>query len=181
MVAVTQAVPSNGHLVHVHPVDPSSSLILFDVSIYLVRHIRSFVNGPAGDTIFDPALGLLPRWAVATFYALYGGVAVYTNVDMLYHVTTLVRRVVLWQSASSGLRFPIAHGRPHQSQMSGASTGTSSPARVRRLQRTTGRVLGDRRIHDLRMRGLGWGRRSAPSAGSSSWASGRLRSMRSGG
>ena len=99
MVAVTQAVPRNGHSVLVHPVDPSSSLILFDVSIYLVRHIRSFVNGPAGDTIFDPALGLLPRWAVATFYALYGGVAVYTNVDMLYHVTTLVRRVVLRQSA----------------------------------------------------------------------------------
>ena len=99
MVAVTQAVPRNGHSVVVHPVDPSSSLILFDVSVYLVRHIGSFVNDPTGDTIFDPALGLLPRWAVATFYALYGGVVVYTNVDMLYHVTTLVRRVVLWQSA----------------------------------------------------------------------------------
>ena len=95
MVAVTQAVPTNGHSAHVHPVDPSSSLILLDVSIYLVRHIRSFVNDPAGDTIFDPALGLLPRRAVATF----GGVVVYTNVDMLYHVTTLVRRVVLRQSA----------------------------------------------------------------------------------
>jgi hypothetical protein len=100
MVAVTQAVPRNGHSVLVHPVDPSSSLILFDVSIiYLVRDIGSFVNDPTGDTIFEPALGLLPRWAVATFYALYGGVVVYTNVDMLYHVTTLVRRVVLRQSA----------------------------------------------------------------------------------
>ena len=97
MVAVTQAAPSNEHSVQVHPVDPSSSSILFDVSIYLVRHIRSFIHDPAGDTIFDPALGLLARWAVATFYALYGGVMVYTNVDMLYHVKTLVRRIVLRQ------------------------------------------------------------------------------------
>jgi hypothetical protein len=87
---------SNEHSVRVHPVDPSSSSILFYVSIYLVQHIRSFVNDPAGDTIFDPGLGLLPRWAVATFYALYGGVVVYMNVDMLDHVTTLVRRIVLW-------------------------------------------------------------------------------------
>ena len=92
---------ARAHFVHVHPVDPSSSSILFGVSIYLVRHIRSFVNvnDPVGDTISDPALGLLPRWAVATFYALYGGVVVYTNVDMLYHVTTPVMRIVLQQPA----------------------------------------------------------------------------------
>jgi hypothetical protein len=110
MVAVTQAVPSNEHSVHVHPVDPSSSSVLFDVSIYLVRHIRSFVNDPAGDTIFDPGLGLLPRWAVATFYALYGGVVVYMNVDMLYHVTTLVRRIVLLASSlavASAFQLPV--------------------------------------------------------------------------
>ncbi len=60
MVAVTQAVPSNGHSVHVHPVDPISSLILFDVSIYLIRHIRSFVNDPASDTIFESSARSAP-------------------------------------------------------------------------------------------------------------------------
>jgi len=93
------AVGARAHFVHVYPVDPSSSSILFDVSIYLVRHIRSFVNDPARNTIFDPALGLLPRWTVATFYAPYGDVVVYTNVDMLYHVTTLVKRIVFRQPA----------------------------------------------------------------------------------
>jgi hypothetical protein len=184
MVVVTQAVPSNEHSVHVRPVDPSSSSILFEVSIYLVRHIRSFANDPAGDTIFDPALCPLPRWAVATFYALYGVVVVYTNVVMLYHVTTLIRRIIFRQPAWQWPPLPAARGRPHRSRMSGASAGTGSPARIRRLQHATGaprgatgRIRGITVMQDLGMFGLG-GTVMAPSAGSSSsWASGQLRNM----
>ena len=61
--------------------------------------MRPSVNDPAGDTIFDPVLGMLPRWALAGLYSLCGSMVVYTNIDMLYHVATLIRCVVLRQSA----------------------------------------------------------------------------------
>jgi len=35
--------------------------VLFNISLYLVQHIEPPVNDPAGDTIFDPALGMLPH------------------------------------------------------------------------------------------------------------------------
>ena len=71
--------------------------VLFDISLYLVQHIQPSVNDPAGDAIFDPALGMLPRWALAGLYSLCGGMVVYTNVDMLHHVVTLIGHVVLQQ------------------------------------------------------------------------------------
>jgi hypothetical protein len=161
MIVVTQAVPSNEHSVHVRPVDPSSSSILFEVSIYLVRHIRSFVNDPAGNTTVDPMLGLHPRWAVATFYALYGGVVVYTNVTCSTTSRHLSCSLSSGSLPDSGLRSPTSRGRPYRSRMSGASAGTSSPACARRLRRAAGAHRGAGALlaafrvtavmHDLRM------------------------------
>lgn len=73
--------------------------IVFDVCLYLAQHLRPSVNVPAGDTIFDPTLGPLARWAFAALYTLCAGVVVYTNVDILYHFATLVGRVLLRQPA----------------------------------------------------------------------------------
>jgi hypothetical protein len=73
--------------------------VLFNISLYLMQHMRPSVNDPSGDTIFNTALGMLPRWALAGFYSLCGGMVVYTNVDMPYHVPTLIGHVVLRQSA----------------------------------------------------------------------------------
>ena len=71
--------------------------VLFNISLYLVQHIQPSVDDPAGDTIFNPALGMLPCWALAGLYSLCGGMVVYTNVDMLYHISTLIRHIVLQQ------------------------------------------------------------------------------------
>jgi len=57
--------------------------------------MRPSVNDPTGDTIFDPVLGMLPCWALTGLYSLCGSMVVYTNVDMLYHVTTLIGCVIL--------------------------------------------------------------------------------------
>jgi len=47
-------------------------------------------------------------------YSLYGGMVVYTNVDMLYHVTTLIRRVVLQQPV---WQWPPLSNRPWMSTL----------------------------------------------------------------
>jgi hypothetical protein len=73
--------------------------LVFDVCLYFVQHVRPSVNDPAGDTIFDPTLGPLARWAFAGLYTLCAGVVVYTNVDLLYHFATLIGRVILRQPA----------------------------------------------------------------------------------
>jgi hypothetical protein len=84
-------------------------LLTFDVAHYLVQHTRPTVNVPAGDTLFDPALSTLPRCAWAAFYTLCGGTVIYTTVDALYHIATLVGRVLLRQPA---WRWPPLSDRP---------------------------------------------------------------------
>ena len=96
-VMVTQAVPSNDHSDHVHRVDPNLQVHTVRFP-YPLQRIFPSVNDPAGDTIFDPALGMLPRWALATYF-LCGGAMVFTNIDILCHVATLIGRVVRQQPA----------------------------------------------------------------------------------
>jgi hypothetical protein len=106
-------------LAHVSPVIDNCyctnlffKFVLFDISLYLVQHIPPSVNDPTGNTIFDPALGMLPRWALTGLYSLCGGMAVYTNVSMLYHVTTLIGRIVLQQPV---WQWPPLSNRPWMS------------------------------------------------------------------
>jgi hypothetical protein len=74
-------------------------LLAFDVTHYLVQYTRPSVNVPAGDTLFDPALSTFPRCAWAAFYTLCGGTVIYTTVDALYHIATLIGRILLRQPA----------------------------------------------------------------------------------
>ena len=74
-------------------------LVLFDASQYLVQYFRPTANVPAGDTLFDPTLSMVPRYAWAAFYTLFGGIVVFMSVDVAYHMATLVGRILLRQSA----------------------------------------------------------------------------------
>ena len=72
---------------------------LWDLCVYTVHHLRPSADDPAGDTIFDPALGVLPRCACAALFTVCCGMAVYSSVDMYYHTASLVGRLVLRQPA----------------------------------------------------------------------------------
>jgi len=85
---------------------------VYDLCVYTVHHLRPSVNDPAGDTIFDPALGVLPRLAYAAFYTVCGGLVICTSVDMYYHIASLVGRLVLRQPA---WQWPPLSDRPWMS------------------------------------------------------------------
>jgi len=74
-------------------------LAMFDVAHYLVQYNRPSFDQPTGDTLFDPTLSAVPRYAWAVFYTLCCGVVVYTTVDAMYHTSTLIGRIVLRQPA----------------------------------------------------------------------------------
>ena len=83
--------------------------VAYDTFHYLVEHFRPSVANPAGDTIFDPSLSVVPRYAWAAFYTVCGAVVVYTSVDMYYHISTLMGRILLRQSA---WQWPPISNRP---------------------------------------------------------------------
>ena len=83
--------------------------VVFDVCLYLVQYFRPTVDIPAGDTIFDPTLSMVPRFASAALYAVCGGAAVFASTDGLYHISTLVGRILLRQSAC---QWPPLFNRP---------------------------------------------------------------------
>jgi hypothetical protein len=89
-----------------------AKFMLWDLCLYTVHHLRPSVNDPAGDTIFDPALGVLPRWACAALFTVCFGMLVYTSVDMYYHIASLFGRLVLRQPA---WRWPLPSNRPWMS------------------------------------------------------------------
>jgi hypothetical protein len=74
-------------------------LVALDVFHYLMQHFRPSINTPAGDTLFDPTLTVFPRFACAAFYTLCGGMVVFTTLDVFYHISTLVGRILLRQPA----------------------------------------------------------------------------------
>jgi hypothetical protein len=84
-------------------------LVALDASHYLMQHLLPSVDGPAGDTIFDPALSMVPRCAWAAFSTVCGAVAVYTFIDASYHIATLIGRILLRQSA---WQWPPISNRP---------------------------------------------------------------------
>ncbi|KAH9974849.1 hypothetical protein BJV74DRAFT_953746 [Russula compacta] len=87
-------------------------LLVFDVCHCLIQHVRPSVDLPAGDTLFDPTLSLIQRCACVAFVTLCGGLAVYTIIDVMYHILTLVGRIVLRQQA---WQWPPLSDRPWMS------------------------------------------------------------------
>ncbi len=84
-------------------------LTVYDIAHYIVQRTRPLVDTPAGDTLFDPRLDPVPRAALAAFFTLCGGIVVYTTVDAMYHVATLIGRVLLRQPAAD---WPALSARP---------------------------------------------------------------------
>jgi len=85
---------------------------VFDASHYVLQYLRPTLNVPAGDTIFDPTLSMVPRCAWAAFYTVCGAVVVYSSVDMYQHIATLIGRILLQQSA---WQWPPVSNRPWMS------------------------------------------------------------------
>ncbi|KAI0267677.1 hypothetical protein BC834DRAFT_822135 [Gloeopeniophorella convolvens] len=84
-------------------------LVVFDISHYLIQYNRPSLDDIAGGTLFDPTLDPIPRFALALFFTLCGGVVVYTTVDAMYLISMLVGRVLLRQPAS---QWPRLANRP---------------------------------------------------------------------
>jgi hypothetical protein len=87
-------------------------IVALDGSHYLMQHSVYSVDGPAGDTIFDPTLSMVPCCAWAAFSTICGAVVVYTTLDVLYHIATLIGRTLLRQSA---WQWPPIFNRPWMS------------------------------------------------------------------
>jgi len=84
-------------------------LTLYDMALYTVRRIRPSIGAIAGDTFFDPHLDPLPRAALAAFFTLCCGITAYTALEVMYHIASLVGRVLLRQSAAD---WPALSARP---------------------------------------------------------------------
>lgn len=80
-------------------------LTVFDASGYIIQWACPAVNSPKGGSIFDPSLTFVPRITLAAFCCICGGVWTYAMVDSLYHIFTLIGRIVLRQPASAWPRF----------------------------------------------------------------------------
>jgi hypothetical protein len=83
--------------------------VAFDISHYLMQRIRPSVNDPAGGTIFDSTLSMVPRFAWAAFCTACGAMMVYTIIDMFYLTSALIGRILLRQPA---WRWPPFFERP---------------------------------------------------------------------
>jgi Membrane bound O-acyl transferase family len=62
-----------------------------------MQYTRPSLEDPAGDTLFDLSLTLIPRYAKAAFLGTCSAVVVYTTVDVLYHFATLIGRLLIRQ------------------------------------------------------------------------------------
>ena len=68
-----------------------TKLVVFDTAHYLMQYTRPSLNDPAGDTLFDPSLTLIMRYAKAAFLGTCGAVVV------LYHFARLIGHFLLRQ------------------------------------------------------------------------------------
>jgi hypothetical protein len=84
-------------------------ITVLDMSQYIMQTICPAINQPRDGSFFDPSLPFLPRLASAALVAICGGVWTYTVVDTLYHIATLIGRVLLRQPAS---QWPRLSHRP---------------------------------------------------------------------
>ncbi|KAH9965542.1 hypothetical protein BGW80DRAFT_1344777 [Lactifluus volemus] len=57
-----------------------------------MQSIRPSLNDPKGDTLFDPTMSPIPRYALAAFLGTCAAVVIYTTVDGLYHFATIIGR-----------------------------------------------------------------------------------------
>ena len=71
-----------------------------DASQHIIQYVCPSVNNPGGGSLFDPNLGPVRSIAWAAFATFWGGVWVYTSVDAIYLIATLIGRLVFRQSAS---------------------------------------------------------------------------------
>ena len=74
-------------------------IVVFDASHYFVQYFRPTVDVPAGDTLFDPTLTIVPRYAWATLYTFFGGIVVLLTADVVYHASSLIHRVLMGHPA----------------------------------------------------------------------------------
>ncbi|KAI0297625.1 hypothetical protein B0F90DRAFT_1634028 [Multifurca ochricompacta] len=84
-------------------------ITMFDAALYLLQLACPSVNQPRGGTLFDPSLTFWPRIAAAGFAATCGGAWSYASVDSMYHLATLIGRIILRQPAS---QWPPISRRP---------------------------------------------------------------------
>ncbi len=75
-------------------------LTALDTAQYLIQLVLPTVGKPGGGSIFDPTLNFFPRMAVAAFAAICGGVWAWALLDTLYHIASLIGRVIFRQPAS---------------------------------------------------------------------------------
>lgn len=83
-----------------------------DTSQYIMQSLSPSINHPRGGSTFDSAIPFLPPIAAAALSGICGGVWAYALVDSLYHIATLVGRVLLRQPAS---QWPRLSHRPWMS------------------------------------------------------------------
>ena len=84
-------------------------LTMFDIAHCILLYNRTSLDTPAGDTLFDPQLDVVPRVVLAMFFTICGGIVVYMPIDAMYHFATLVGRVVLRQPTT---HWPPLSARP---------------------------------------------------------------------
>jgi len=73
---------------------------VYDIAIYIVQCTLASFDTTAGDELFYPHLVRIPRAAPTSFFMLYGGIVVYTTVNAMHHISTLVGRVLLQHPAT---------------------------------------------------------------------------------
>ncbi|KAH9041484.1 hypothetical protein EDB83DRAFT_2641863 [Lactarius deliciosus] len=84
-------------------------LSVYDIALYIIQRTRPSVFALPGDTLFDPHLDPVPRAALAAFLALCGAIVMYTSIDAIYYIATLIGRVLLQQPAAD---WPALSARP---------------------------------------------------------------------
>ncbi|KAH9956966.1 hypothetical protein BC827DRAFT_723795 [Russula dissimulans] len=95
-------------------------------------HHRPSLDTLAVNTLFDPTLSIITRFALATFFAPPAGIVVYTTVDAMYHFATLVGRLILRQPVWQFFRPPFRLFRTSTST-SNALPRRRADSRLRRL------------------------------------------------
>ena len=88
------------------------NFVAFDTSHYLIQRIRPSLNDPAGDTIFDSTLSIVPRFALAAFCTICAAVMVGTRMNIFSLITSLIGRILFRQPA---WRYPPLFQRPWES------------------------------------------------------------------
>ena len=86
------------------------NITVFDSTHYLMQRAFPNINNPtSGGSFFDPNISFFPRNAMAAFAGVCGGVWTYSLVETLYHIATLVGRLLFRQPASD---WPPVSDRP---------------------------------------------------------------------